>query len=89
MGKVLGAAALSTLMAETLTSPALAGPNAARDAGVLGNPHFVPTAKRVINLFMSGGPPQMDMFDYKPGLGEVVQQRPAGGHSRAPRCRRA
>ena len=67
-GKVLGAAALSSLMAETPTSPALAGPNAARDAGVLGNPHFVPTAKRVINLFMSGGPPQMDMFDYKPGL---------------------
>ncbi|MCA9217908.1 MAG: DUF1501 domain-containing protein, partial [Planctomycetales bacterium] len=31
-------------------------------------PHFVPKAKRVIFLFMSGGPSQMDLFDYKPEL---------------------
>ena len=31
-------------------------------------PHFQPRAKRVIFLFMSGGPSQMDMFDYKPRL---------------------
>ena len=29
-------------------------------------PHFTPRAKRVIFLFMSGGPSQMDLFDYKP-----------------------
>lgn len=28
-------------------------------------PHFAPTAKRVIYLFMSGGPSHIDMFDYK------------------------
>jgi len=33
-----------------------------------GIPHFAPTAKRVIFLFQSGGPAQMDLFDYKPGL---------------------
>lgn len=31
-------------------------------------PHFTPKAKRVIYLFQSGGPSQMDLFDYKPGL---------------------
>ncbi|MGV3661076.1 MAG: DUF1501 domain-containing protein [Prosthecobacter sp.] len=31
-------------------------------------PHFAPKAKRVIYLFMHGGPSQMDLFDYKPGL---------------------
>ena len=31
-------------------------------------------AKRVIYLFQSGGPPQMDLFDYKPHLADVHQQ---------------
>lgn len=31
-------------------------------------------AKRVIYLFQSGGPPQMDLFDYKPHLNDVHQQ---------------
>src|SRR5690606_5974056 len=35
-----------------------------------GLPHFAPKAKRVIYLFMSGGPAQQDLFDYKPLLRE-------------------
>ena len=31
-------------------------------------PHFTPRAKRVIFLFMQGGPSQIDTFDYKPRL---------------------
>ena len=31
-------------------------------------PHFEPKAKRVIFLFMVGGPSQMDLFDPKPAL---------------------
>jgi hypothetical protein len=31
-------------------------------------PHFAPKAKRIIWLFMAGGPCQMDMFDYKPKM---------------------
>jgi hypothetical protein len=31
-------------------------------------PHFPPLAKRIIFLFMDGGPSQMDLFDYKPRL---------------------
>ncbi len=30
--------------------------------------HPAPRAKRIIYLFMHGGPSQMDLFDYKPGL---------------------
>ena len=32
--------------------------------------HFAPRAKRVIFLFMMGGPSQVDTFDYKPLLQE-------------------
>src|SRR3569833_143004 len=33
-------------------------------------PHFAPKAKQVIYLHMVGGPPQMDLYDYKPVMGE-------------------
>lgn len=33
-------------------------------------PHFAPQAKRVIYLFQSGGPSQLDLLDYKPNLRE-------------------
>ncbi|MBI1370053.1 MAG: DUF1501 domain-containing protein [Planctomycetes bacterium] len=63
-GKVLAWAGLASLLErEAAGAPALM-----HDRGVLAAPHLPPTAKRVIYLFMSGGPPQMDMFDYKPDL---------------------
>jgi hypothetical protein len=31
-------------------------------------PHFEPKVKRVVYLHMSGGPPHLDLFDYKPEL---------------------
>ena len=37
-------------------------------AAEAGKTHFAPTAKRVIFLHQSGGPSQLDMFDYKPDL---------------------
>lgn len=37
-------------------------------ASLEGVPHFAPKAKRVIYLFMSGGPSQIETFDAKPGL---------------------
>ncbi len=40
----------------------------ARAEGNDGIPHFPPTAKRVIYLFQSGAPSQLDLFDYKPKL---------------------
>ena len=38
-------------------------------------PHFVPRAKRVIFLFMEGGPSHMDLFDPKPLLNKLAGQR--------------
>src|SRR6187549_818912 len=38
--------------------------------GILDQPHFAPKAKRIIYLFMAGGPSQHDLFDYKPLLNE-------------------
>lgn len=37
-------------------------------------PHFRPQAKAVIQLFMAGGPSQLDLFDYKPKLRELNGQ---------------
>lgn len=34
----------------------------------LGLPHHLPKAKRIVYLFQSGGPSQIDLFDYKPKL---------------------
>ena len=38
------------------------------DTGHISAPPFQPKAKRVIYLFQSGGPSQLDLFDYKPNL---------------------
>jgi len=64
----LGTAALAALAPEML----LAGDKkSAAPAGIKPiGPHFAPKAKRVIYLHMVGGPPQMDLFDYKPVMGE-------------------
>lgn len=37
----------------------------------LGLPHHLPKAKRIVYLFQSGGPSQMDLFDYKPKLKDM------------------
>ena len=37
-------------------------------------PHFAPKAKRIIYLFQSGAPSQLDLFDYKPKLKEMFGQ---------------
>jgi hypothetical protein len=39
-------------------------------------PHFPPRAKRIIHLFMNGGPSQVDTFDPKPALEKFHGQRP-------------
>jgi hypothetical protein len=68
-GLGLGMAALAQLFNEDLLSALAPDPQASGGhPGLPGLPHFPPTAKRVIYLFMGGGPSQMDMFDYKPTL---------------------
>ncbi|MBX9627490.1 MAG: DUF1501 domain-containing protein [Gemmataceae bacterium] len=63
-GGGLGGIALNWLAAREARAAGPGSPNplAAR------KPHFEPKAKRVIFLFMVGGPSQMDLFDRKPEL---------------------
>jgi hypothetical protein len=65
----LGTAALASLL------PARAAAEATSPTGGLPDlPHFAPKAKRAIYLFMNGGPSQMDLFDYKPRMGELFDK---------------
>ncbi len=59
MATGIGATALGTLLA--------------RDSAAAESPpvHFAPKAKRVIFLFQSGAPSQLDLFDYKPALANL------------------
>ena len=62
-GIKIGAAALGSLLA----SDGFAAKRT--EAGGLPNlPHFAPKAKRVIYLFQSGAPSQLDLFDEKPAV---------------------
>src|SRR5262245_30399315 len=66
----IGAAALGSLLNPRLFAGPAATPGASPAAGILGALHVPPRAKRVIYLFMSGGPSHIDLFDYKPKLRE-------------------
>jgi Protein of unknown function (DUF1501) len=63
----IGAAALASLWNDEGRA---AVPTGTEDdkAGLPGLPHFAPKAKRVIYLFQSGGPSQLDLFDAKSQL---------------------
>ena len=67
----IGTAALASLTNPDLfaaPAPAAAAPIRNGIGGLADLPHFAPKAKRVIYLFMSGAPSQLDMWDYKPQL---------------------
>jgi len=64
-GNGLGAAALSTLMNPGLLNSAM-GAGLEQYGGLPDLPHFPGKAKRVIYMFMPGGPSHIDLFDYKP-----------------------
>src|SRR5438045_3238926 len=65
-GMGLGSIALASLLGEQRMFGAedlrLVNPMAPKP------PHFAAKAKNVIFLFMAGGPSQLELFDYKPGL---------------------
>lgn len=74
-GTLLSATALHWLLARESQAADGAANAEARSAapsgGLPGLPHFAPRAKRVIYLFQSGAPSQMDLFDYKPSLANL------------------
>ena len=65
----IGVAALSSLIRSNASAVAPAPVGHSR--GALNSLHFAPKAKRVIYLFQSGAPSQLDLFDYKPKLNEM------------------
>ena len=71
-GVGLGAVALGSLLAED--GQAIARTPDLRDPLEPRAPHFMARAKRVIFLFMAGGPSQLELFDYKPKLQELNGQ---------------
>jgi hypothetical protein len=72
----VGYAALASLLGDKLAGAA--SPSGASPA--VGSPvpkaltHFAPKAKQVIYLHMVGGPAQMDLYDYKPKMGEFYDK---------------
>src|SRR4051794_37200477 len=63
-----GMAALGSLATAAAAAPNVAAPT----------PRFAPRAKRVIFLFMNGGPSHLDTFDPKPMLAKYEGQQPSG-----------
>ncbi len=68
-GLGLGATALAALSAKDVPA---AETERERSADALpGVPHYPPRIRRVIYLFQSGAPSQVDLFDHKPKLAEI------------------
>src|SRR5512147_1416998 len=59
----LGSVALGSLLVKDLFSS-----GSSEILPPVGLPHFAPKAKRVIYLFQSGAPSQLELFDWKPLL---------------------
>ncbi|MBO0697868.1 MAG: DUF1501 domain-containing protein [Zavarzinella sp.] len=66
-GVGLGSVALNLLLQRDLAAKEAPG----KYRGLAGFPHHTPKAKRVIFLYMSGGPSHLETFDYKPKLAEL------------------
>ncbi len=62
----LGVAALASIVGKEMLGATAPDPKAV--GGQAGLPHFAPKAKRAIYLHMLGAPPQIELFDYKPGM---------------------
>ncbi len=71
-GMGLGSLALADLLATDQRATAAA--DRLGTPGALAAPHHPPRAQRVIYLFQSGGPSQLETFDYKPLLNEMQGQ---------------
>ncbi len=67
----IGTAALASLLNPNLFATPTRQRN--ENGGLTDLPHLPATAKRVIYLFQSGAPSQMDLFDYKPRLADLRQ----------------
>ena len=67
----IGIMALASLLDRDLLR---AAKSSMQSRGVVNPLHFAPKAKRIIYLFQSGAPSQLDLFDHKPKLAELSGQ---------------
>ena len=79
IGGGFGALGLAGVLAQEAIADA-ANPLAPR------SPHFAPKAKRVIFLFMNGGPSHVDTFDPKPELTKHSGEAPPPGLAKTNRA---
>jgi hypothetical protein len=70
-GAGMGALALASLLDPNLLRAADGPAHAEPGKGVVNPLHFPRKAKRVIYLYMAGGPSHLETFDYKPKLAEM------------------
>src|SRR5438552_4237899 len=74
-GFSLGTAALASLLGESARGADLAGDATKTGIGAaLPETHFPAKCKNIIYLHMVGGPAQMDLYDYKPKMGEFYDK---------------
>src|SRR5947209_13832506 len=64
----LGAIALASLLSKDATAGDVAAPPSVVNPLAPRKPMFAAKAKRVIYLHLTGSPPHLDLFDYKPEL---------------------
>ncbi len=74
-GLGFGSLALNALLHDE--ARAAGAVSAAGGLALPGQPHFAARAKRVIFMFMSGGPSHVDMFDPKPAIQANMGKRPS------------
>jgi hypothetical protein len=83
MGTGFGTLGLASVLSEAGQLGAAPQKAVPAGAGTAANPlapksaHFAPRAKRVIFLFMNGGPSHVDTFDPKPSLEKYAGRQPA------------
>lgn len=79
LGGGFGALALGSVLSQAGVLSALGAQSVQASPGFTLNPkrpHFAPKAKRIIFLFMNGGPSHVDTFDPKPALAKYAGQSP-------------
>lgn len=68
----LGKIALASLLTSGMSTRGHAGQSLSVNPMAQREPHYRPSARSVIHLFMAGAPSQLDLFDYKPKLAEYA-----------------
>ncbi len=78
----VGSLALASLLEPSLLKSAETNRKSDRWTGAIRPLHFAPKAKRIIYLYMAGGPSHLETFDYKPTLARMQGQPMPGSFTR-------